>query len=126
MSKTLAPKKKWRYGMRYTGLMQVIKGAIDITFNMTSGAGGWSVSPGFRYYPIVDATQDPAFRILGIFAQFSYKLERDGFVPDEFITIFQSRAMRKMRWLFDNRKTSPLAVDARNRSLMHVAFDCIG
>ncbi|KAK8135217.1 hypothetical protein PG984_007229 [Apiospora sp. TS-2023a] len=124
--KTIAPKEDRRYGLRYTGLMQAIKGAIDITFNMTSGAGGWSVSPGFRYYPTVDAAQDPAFRILDLYGRsFDLRLQREDLVPDELITVFHHRATEKMRWLFDTRKTSPLAVDDRNRSLMHEAFDAL-
>ncbi|KAK8078568.1 pyruvate decarboxylase [Apiospora saccharicola] len=129
MYKTLAPKQKRRYGLLYTGLMQAIKGAIDITFNMTSGAGGWSVSPGFRYSPTVDTTQDPAFRVLNVHREFLYKWSHwqwTGLLPDELHTDFHSRATEKIRWLFDNRRTSPLAVDVRNRSLMHEAFEIFG
>ena len=125
MSKAVPSRHKWRYGLRYTGLVRIIKAAIETTFDMTSGAGGWSINPGFRYYPTVDAREDPAFRVLATFRSFYSELRglSDNTEQAELIRTFHQAAMRKIGHLLTSRRTSPFVVDSRNQSLMHAAFD---
>lgn len=53
-----------KLSLRYTGLWRILNSAVQLSFGMTRGAGGWSISPSFTYYPTVDAETAPAFRIL--------------------------------------------------------------
>ncbi|KAK8018871.1 hypothetical protein PG991_008061 [Apiospora marii] len=107
------------YGLRYTGLARVIKAAIGVSFDMRSGAGGWSVGPSFSYYPTVDAENDQSFRIMDILREVFYGRQFGGEAADS----FHQKALRKIVRLLVTGKTSPLAVDHCNRSLMHVAFN---
>ncbi|KAF2993642.1 hypothetical protein E8E14_000389 [Neopestalotiopsis sp. 37M] len=43
-----------------------VQKAIQLSFHMTFGAGGWSVSPGISYVPLVDSESAPAFRLMDI------------------------------------------------------------
>ncbi|KAK8093330.1 hypothetical protein PG997_000015 [Apiospora hydei] len=126
MSKVITLNQKRRWGFRVTGLAQsIMKGVIEATFDMTSGAGGWSISPGFRYYPTVNGDDDPAFQILGLVGILLGELKnRTSKSPKslELIASFHRVAMDKMSYLFRSGKTSPLVVDSQNQSLMHKAF----
>lgn len=125
MSKRVPSNYKWRYGLRYTGLVRTIKAVIETTFDITSGAGGWSINPGFRYYPTVNAREDPAFRVLNTLSSLHAKLfwSSDFTEEAEFITVIHQAAIRKIRHLFTSRRTSPFVVDSENQSLMHAAFN---
>ncbi|OTA95935.1 hypothetical protein M434DRAFT_377575 [Hypoxylon sp. CO27-5] len=53
----------------YTGLSQLLKIAIEASLMWSTGAGGASFSPTFRYYAMVDKTQSPAFRVVDFIAK---------------------------------------------------------
>lgn len=53
-----------RIGVLFTGLHQYLSTAISMSLCMTSGAGGSSISPTFRYFPMVDREKSPAFRMV--------------------------------------------------------------
>lgn len=52
--------------LRYAGLSRLLSSAICLTFTLFSGAGAYSLSPTFTYYPTVDESTAPAFRILNV------------------------------------------------------------
>ncbi|KAI1774782.1 hypothetical protein F4818DRAFT_418914 [Hypoxylon cercidicola] len=53
-------------GIVYTGLHRLLNIAVVASYTMSTGAGGASISPMFRYYAMVDDLQSPAFRIVHI------------------------------------------------------------
>ncbi|KAH6838338.1 hypothetical protein B0I37DRAFT_316861 [Chaetomium sp. MPI-CAGE-AT-0009] len=106
-----------KLGVRYTGLRRLLKSAVQISFAMQSGAGGWSISPSVTYYPTVDARSAPAFRMIDV-------LDKAGRQSGQFLHAQQwgkltSLTLAKILILFKTGKASPLAVDCRNWSLPH-------
>lgn len=112
-------------GVKYTGLKRFLNAAVEFSFAMTSGGGGWSLSPNFRYYPTVDEKTAPAFRIMELI----FRLQRapwpgQGATPqwhDEFVAL----ALAKLVKLFKSGRASPLAVDSLNRTLIHRWAKCV-
>ncbi|KAK8040106.1 hypothetical protein PG993_008517 [Apiospora rasikravindrae] len=122
MSKVISPNQKRRYGFRLTGLAKsIMQGAIEATFDMTYGAGGWSISPGFRYYPTVNEEEDPAFQILELVRRLNRVLRRTD-EELELLRSFHRVAMSRISYLFRTGKASALVVNSKNGSLMHQAF----
>ncbi|KAF5254430.1 hypothetical protein FANTH_688 [Fusarium anthophilum] len=53
-----------KFALTYVGLRSLLNSAIQLSFSVRSGAGGWSFGPNFTYYPMVDSRSAPAFRML--------------------------------------------------------------
>jgi hypothetical protein len=104
-----------RIGLTYTGLRRLLNSAVQLSFAMTSGAGSWSISPTFAYYPTVDSNTDPAFRILSLLTPFYITCHGEVAVEEEFCQMVVSAIIK----LLQTKKASPRAVDACNRSLVH-------
>jgi hypothetical protein len=100
-------------GFRYTGLRRLLKSAVQISFAMQFGAGGWSISPSFTYYPTVDAKTAPAFRMVGVMHDALKKS-----LPAQWEKL-TGLMLTKILKLFQTGKAFPLAVDFQNRSLLH-------
>lgn len=79
---------------------------------MTSGAGGFSISPNFTYYTTVDVESDPGFRTLELLTRCI--LFANGSINPFAIACFQSLVR-----LFDDKKAFPAAVTSGNQSLLH-------
>lgn len=134
--------RTWRVNLEYKGLKRILKAALRLSFELKSGVGGWSISPGFAYRPTVDADTAPAFRILDILdsAQnwvhlchkrrgctycllsqrhccnnLQIRVSWDTVLWEKLVAL----ALAKLSELFRTGKASPLAVDSHNRSLAH-------
>ncbi|KAK8021800.1 hypothetical protein PG990_006938 [Apiospora arundinis] len=109
-------------GIRFHGLVRLIKVVLDVSFNITTGAGGHSISPMFTYYPTVDESTDPAFRILDrIMDEYSY-YNMDGLWDYRLFYDTCTRiATRKLEDLVFNGEANPRAVNMKNRSWLHFA-----
>lgn len=120
MAKT-ASKERIAIGFKYNGLIRMLKTAVNVSFSMTSGAGGFSISPNFTCSPTVDANLDPAFRIVTLIG---ISLIQDALwsVREKTPRSFVGACMRRLVRLFDDRKVCATAVNSRNRSLMHYAI----
>lgn len=116
MSRKVSPEQRWQYGFRYTGLTRLIRAAIGISFDMSSGAGGGSIAPQFYYYPTVDEKKDNAFRILDLISHIRYDWSSETKV------VLHQKAMGQIIRLFADGKASPLSVNYNNASLIHAAF----
>ncbi len=104
-----------KVAFKYTGLRSILNSAVQLSFAIKSGAGGWTISPGFTYDPTVDRNNAPAFQIMdllrGAVWDFRFSSQWDKFV---------ALALAKIIRLFQTRRASPLAVDSNNRSLVHL------
>ncbi|KAI1073364.1 hypothetical protein F5B20DRAFT_567325 [Whalleya microplaca] len=102
------------FGLTYTGLRALVNNAIRFSFLVSSGAGGFSISPNVTYYPTVDQASSPTFRIL-----YSLKLNALKLVSktqwDELIGL----SLRQIWRAFRDGKASPQDVDQFDRSLLH-------
>ncbi|KAK8084396.1 hypothetical protein PG997_005667 [Apiospora hydei] len=97
ISRTGSPNAKRQYGFRYTGLTQVIKAAVGLSFVM------------------IDGDQDRAFRITELVFNVDHTYGFGGGI----ISDFQQHSLAKIARLFARGKASPLAVNDCNQSLMH-------
>ena len=113
-----------KIGLTFTRLRRLLNSAIQVSFALPSGAGGWSLSPSFTYYPTVNAKTDPAFRVMSL-------LRRAGCLPENPMTqewwdkTFVPSAVSVVLRLLRGNKTSARAVDAKNKSLMHHLAKCV-
>jgi hypothetical protein len=105
-----------KFGLTFTGLRRLLKSAIQLSFVMPRGAGGWSFSPNITYYPTVDEEVAPAFRLMSLL-RLSRHYDALDFVTwwEKLVPLAVSRILK----LFQAGQADPRAVDARNRSLAH-------
>lgn len=105
-------------GLRYTGIASLTSRAVKMAFSMTTGGGGFSISPNLIYYPVVDRWEAPAFVLLSTLHR--AMLSRDSMTKTERQTLTETVGKKIIR-LFHERKASPTDVDLDNKSLLHSA-----
>ncbi|CAG9980464.1 unnamed protein product [Clonostachys byssicola] len=105
----------------YTGLRKLLNSAIQLSFMMPSGAGGWSLGSNITIYPIVDSRTAPVFKLLTMVETAQGHLRDETKLTE---TLYPSVVSSILR-LFQARKASPRAVDDENRSLVHYLIKCI-
>jgi hypothetical protein len=120
--------------MRYTGLTRLLGKAVEISFSMARGAGGRSISPNFTYYPAVDETISPAFQIVGLIDRaalyFQCCLWDNGstssiaFDDDNWEKLIRV-GTKKIQRLFHECRASPLAMNSRNQTLLHLVASTV-
>ncbi|KAK7990074.1 hypothetical protein PG989_010389 [Apiospora arundinis] len=109
-------------GIRFHGLVRLIKVVLDVSFNITTGAGGHSISPMFTYYPTVDRWVDPAMGILrGISDDYiEHNSSRCRCCSLCSVTCMRT-AIEKLENMVLTGNTNPRAVDMQNQSWIHHA-----
>ncbi len=119
-SRTVEADWSRKVAFKYTGLRSILSSAVQLSFAIKSGAGGWTISPGFTYYPTVDRRNAPAFQIMNLLrgAVWDFRLSSQW---DKFVAL----ALAKILRLFQTRRASPLAVDSNNTSLAHLAAQSV-
>ncbi|EXK81754.1 hypothetical protein FOQG_13826 [Fusarium oxysporum f. sp. raphani 54005] len=124
------PDRTQKFALTYVGLRALLNSAIQFSFTIRSGAGGWSLGPNFTYYPIVDPESAPAFRMLSLLMRSRY-YSWDGFKD---VGLLGDRAWREelipsvvssILSLFRAKQASPRAVDDKNQSLVYHVAECI-
>lgn len=111
-SKSAASRTRRAWRIRYTGLTHLLKAALDLTFGLTSGAGGFSISPNFNYTPTVNKRTDNAFKVLALIkSSFSWPncTNRE---------LLMTACHRKLVKIFEGKKAVPWSVDEENETLM--------
>lgn len=117
--------RRQKVSLTYVGLQSLLHSAIQLSFMVRSGAGGWSLGSNFTYYPLVDSESAPAFKMLSLIMN-SYHSHRESSLEyvtwvGKFIPSVVSAILR----LFRAKKASPRAVDAQNRSLVCNVVKCV-
>ncbi|KAI1148212.1 hypothetical protein F4825DRAFT_106855 [Nemania diffusa] len=130
---------KSQHAMTYTAefenLKWLLQKAIGVSFSLCYGAGGFSISPGFTYYPAVNEKTAPAFRIMDLCKDIMYtigkKLEGLGLQSSFDCTNIIRGYARVIEYSFDEvlslyrrGEASPRDIDSKGRSLMHHAATC--
>lgn len=110
--------------LRYAGLSRLLSSAIGLTFTLFSGAGAYSLSPTFTYYPTVDESTAPAFRILNVVTELFDLIDDWGVEVGDWTSgpqweNFIMSGLARIVKLFQDRKASPLAVSSENKTLNH-------
>ncbi|KAH7493325.1 hypothetical protein FOMA001_g2045 [Fusarium oxysporum f. sp. matthiolae] len=119
-----------KFALTYVGLRALLNSALQFSFTIRSGAGGWSLGPNFTYYPIVDSESAPAFRMLSLLTR-SQCYSWHGFIDG---SILGDKAWREellpsvvssILSIFRAKQASPRAVDDQNQSLVYHVAECI-
>lgn len=99
-----------RWAVAFTGLQGLINHAIEVSFKYSTGAGGFSLSPNFTYYPSIDRRRDPAFRIIGL-VRWAYPTSYMGraYLPKTCDLL--ELCMENIALLYRRSKASPKAVN---------------
>ncbi|KAF4962052.1 hypothetical protein FSARC_9842 [Fusarium sarcochroum] len=104
--------------VRFTGLTKLINRAIDLTFCTTTGAGGFSISPSFTYFPMVDEERAPVFRVLSLLFQTGWEL-LDFDDSDSHSNKYFQAALHKLQDIFRSGKAGPTDMTSGGDSILH-------
>lgn len=96
----------------YTGLRRILSTAVSASFHLSYGAGGYSISPTFRYFAMVDPEKSPAFRLATVLICYLWLLENVG-TQEEIANHFYSN----LRRIYDAGYASPTDVDEDGNTL---------
>ncbi|KAI8631711.1 hypothetical protein F5Y19DRAFT_473390 [Xylariaceae sp. FL1651] len=113
--------------LEYRGLRNMLQKAVRLSFLLSHGAGGFSISPNFTYYPSVNEAEAPTFRIMTLaatMARYTYLLSGDKATPEEIDQIADvlQLCFDGVLSLYRKGKASPRDVDSLGRSLMSFAI----
>ncbi|KAK7954745.1 hypothetical protein PG988_015439 [Apiospora saccharicola] len=101
--------------LRYSSSASVLQAAINISFAMMSGAGGFSISPSITYHPRVNEQSDTAFRILYLIRDCFWVCRPSN---KEAVMVASLRGLTR---LFDEKRACPTAITDESNTLMHAA-----
>lgn len=123
--------KQTRWEVRFAGLRGLISCAVALSFSASFGAGGFSLSPNFAYYPSVNSSMAPVFRIMDLLHWFLVLLPlpvgwdthpRDPKVTEAFAQSFLDfidLCVDYIMFLYEKEKAAPRAIDEYGRSVLH-------
>ncbi|KAI1125412.1 hypothetical protein F5Y10DRAFT_284276 [Nemania abortiva] len=111
-----------KFTLEFSGLKKVVQKAVVLSFVYTRGAGGGSISPTLTYYPTVDESTAPAFRIVNL--------------ASDMISNSSPSSIREvecvLRCCYDNilvlyskGKASPKDVNSKGESLIHLVAQTV-
>ncbi|KAH8649903.1 hypothetical protein BX600DRAFT_502266 [Xylariales sp. PMI_506] len=109
------------FGLRYQGITQLLGKAVEISFQMATGAGGRSLGPRLTTYSTVDQSTAPAFRLVSMLQEIAIISTRKDRTNDMYIAMNTCKTL--IEQLFRNGKASPTDVNWCNQSLLHAAAD---
>lgn len=118
-SRTAANETLDAIGVRYHGLLGILKHAVDLSFVLRRGFGRLRLNPIIDFRPTVDRDTDPVFRIFGLVSQlFSWQGDSSlsGIIRlSEFILKCKTRVLQAFR----ENTSSPFAIDSGNDTIGH-------
>ncbi|EXK82809.1 hypothetical protein FOQG_12924 [Fusarium oxysporum f. sp. raphani 54005] len=101
--------------IRFTGLASLLKRGIEVSFSIRAGAGGFSISPSFAYFPVVDPGVAPAFLVLFLLGR-AVNLKE---INETRSRTILSVAQQKLQELFCSGRASPNDVTQNSSTLLH-------
>ena len=89
---------------------------IDYTFSLTSGAGGFAISPQLTVIRVVDGDRSPAFLQVRAAKEALNNMRQEERVVHRLRDVIEN-----LRELFSAGDASPFDVDQHGRTLLHVS-----
>ncbi|KLP09066.1 uncharacterized protein Y057_3342 [Fusarium fujikuroi] len=105
-------------GLRVAFSNVLIKGALQLCFYTKKGAGGFSISPGLAFSPIVDRHHARAWDLLS-YGSYCVVCAFNQLRPAATTEAMFRVILSKLRLFFSSRMASPMEVDIENNSLLH-------
>lgn len=101
-----------------------IRKAVEVSYCMTAGAGGFSISPRFTYYRTVSGTKSLVFRTIRTLMQSMTATRSIGYDQIQWYRLMRV-ALSKIVQSYRDKVTSPFDVDDRNCSALHVLAEMV-
>ncbi|KAI2602754.1 hypothetical protein GGR54DRAFT_623220 [Hypoxylon sp. NC1633] len=120
-------------GITYTGLRRLLGIAVSLSLVSRRGAGGFSISPGFRYYAMVDPDCSPAFRIVctigeavrSIYGKCSRQDRIIDVRSDSYCELIIRLGISKLQRIFASQSSRPTDVDEGGSTMIALCLDHI-
>ncbi|KAI1271258.1 hypothetical protein F5Y07DRAFT_404568 [Xylaria sp. FL0933] len=124
-AKSEVPSKSKSIQFSYNGLRWLLSRAVDISVSLSTGGGGFSISPNITIRPTVDETQAPIFRSLEFLcesiAEFELDSRKNASMTLKLLEVVVHRIMQQ----YMSRKRSPHEVDSEGCSALHRWIDLL-
>jgi hypothetical protein len=117
----------------FDSLKSLLQKAVTVSFSLRRGAGGFSISPNFSYYPVVDDMTAPVFRVINFIPSLMFRfsdINQDALNSNSISTIeayigVVEYIFDQVILLFRRRKASPKDVNSQGDSLVHAVVERI-
>jgi hypothetical protein len=106
----------------YDGLRRILSRAVDISMSLTTGAGGFSISPNITVRPMVDETQSPVFQIMRFMNDIvhaSHVKRLDERTTMQIVELGVHRVLQQ----YKSSRHSPYEVNHKGQSVLHLWVD---
>lgn len=119
-------KVRQSWGVRHVTVSRLLGCAVQLSFSLTFGSGGFSMGPTINLHSTVDARLSPAFQAANMIGELAkrvaYTRGLENIINEDDIKQterFLREAMLKIETSFHERKASPTDIDAENRTLIY-------
>ncbi|KAI0799046.1 hypothetical protein GGR55DRAFT_692968 [Xylaria sp. FL0064] len=125
-AKSEVPSNSKSIRFSYSGLRWLLSKAVDISVSLSTGAGGFSISPNITIRPTVDETQAPIFQSLEFLCEsieyyFKWDPRPNASMMLKLLEVVVHRIMQQ----YMSRKRSPHEVNSRGQSVLHRWIDLL-
>ncbi|KAK8096053.1 hypothetical protein PG999_014075 [Apiospora kogelbergensis] len=117
-SRTAANKTLDAVGVRYHGLLGILKHAVDLSFVLRRGSGRLGFNPIIDFRPTVDIDTDPVFRIFDLLLDLN-DWGMCSFPGPTRLFEFILKCKTRVLQAFRENRSSPFAIDSRNNTIGH-------
>lgn len=107
----------------YSGLHGLLSKAVDVSMSLSTGAGGFSISPNITIQLMVDEKQSPIFRIMDLFKHCIRGSYNHGPADRPIMLRVLRTGVQRMLEQYLSRKRSPYEVNSSGKSALHRWMD---
>ncbi|KAF9880645.1 hypothetical protein CkaCkLH20_01687 [Colletotrichum karsti] len=107
----------WSAGITFRVFRGLVSTAINISLSITTGAGGFGMSPSFTCFQMRQTS--PAFQVVKILLLASNALRRKS--TNEELTKLFERGIHTLKIVITSRASSPFDIDTNGGTLLHAA-----
>ncbi|KAI5924024.1 hypothetical protein F4810DRAFT_158952 [Camillea tinctor] len=104
-------------GFVYTGLQRFLSTAVSISLRLNYGAGGYSISPTFRSFTMVDDTKSPAFVLATYLSRVVIRLG----IEEKDVKLLLDYGLSKLRRLYQNGIATPTDINQNGWTVVQEA-----
>ena len=111
-------KKRRIWGIRSTGVTWLLTKAIQASFALRSGAGGFSMSASLKNFTVVDTQEAPAWRVMRLLMNSVRDIRYESITPVEQTDLLEL-GVTIIGKLFQEGKSSPTEVNSWQETLLY-------
>ncbi|KAF4808296.1 hypothetical protein CGCSCA5_v012626 [Colletotrichum siamense] len=107
----------WSAGITFRAFRGLVSAAVDVSLLITTGAGGFGISPSFTYFPMRE--RSPAFRVVEVLL-WAFRTMRYKSTDEDVAKVFE-RGIHILKTVFTSGASSPFEIDRNGDTLLHAA-----